>query len=179
LRHNRRGAAEGPVCCAFTGAGFARESRARRDHSRAKLPTIMSNSARRSAGWWIYVWLPVVLCIAVIALESTEIFRVRTITSGPLRRLVELLFGSMPEARWETIHHYLAQERALPGVWIHRPGVVTGVVDDVAAFAFSSRRIFGAPGHGDGSQLRRSGTRRFYRTGRGRPGMCCWIAQAH
>jgi VanZ family protein len=66
----------------------------------------MSNSARRSAGWWIYVWLPVVLCIAVIALESTEIFGSNH-TSGPLRRLVELLFGSMPEARWETIHHYL------------------------------------------------------------------------
>jgi VanZ family protein len=70
----------------------------------------MSNSAKlgkgRGVGWWLCVWLPVVLGVAVIVLESTEMFGANH-TSGPLRRLVEMLFGPISEARWETIHHYV------------------------------------------------------------------------
>ena len=54
----------------------------------------MSNSAKigmgRGVGYWIYVWLPVVLGMAVIMVESTEWFGSNH-TSGPLRRIFEAL----------------------------------------------------------------------------------------
>ena len=69
----------------------------------------MSNSpriARRGVGYWLYVWLPVLLGIAVIMLESTEWFGSNH-TSGPLRRVFEALFGHVSEARWEILHHHI------------------------------------------------------------------------
>ncbi|HXR37476.1 MAG TPA: VanZ family protein [Terracidiphilus sp.] len=62
---------------------------------------------RRAGLWyWIYVWLPVVIGIAIIVLESTEAFG-SDHTSGPLRHIYEALFGPVSNARWETIHHYI------------------------------------------------------------------------
>ena len=66
----------------------------------------MSNSSRRGLWYWIYVWLPVVVGIAVIILESTEWFGSNH-TSRPLRRIFEALFGHISNPRWETIHHYI------------------------------------------------------------------------
>jgi VanZ family protein len=70
----------------------------------------MSNSAQRGlgrgAGYWLYVWLPVLLGIAVIMLESTEWFGSNH-TSGPLRRVVEALFGHLTDARWDVVHHHI------------------------------------------------------------------------
>ena len=66
----------------------------------------MSNSSRRGLWYWIYVWLPVVVGIAVIILESTEWFGSNH-TSRPLRRIFEALFGNISNPRWETIHHYI------------------------------------------------------------------------
>ncbi|HEY1903873.1 MAG TPA: VanZ family protein [Terracidiphilus sp.] len=64
-------------------------------------------SNRRGGFWfWIYVWLPVAIGIAVIVLESTEAFGSNH-TSGPLRRIFEALFGHVSTVRWELIHHYL------------------------------------------------------------------------
>ena len=78
----------------------------------------MSNSARpgkgRGVGYWIYVWLPVVLGIAVITLESTEWFGANH-TSGPLRTIIEALFGRIPNARWEVIHHYIRKSGHFTG----------------------------------------------------------------
>jgi len=56
--------------------------------------------------YWIYVWLPVVVGIAVITTESTEFFGADH-TSGPLRLIYEYIFGHVADARWDIIHHYI------------------------------------------------------------------------
>jgi VanZ family protein len=71
----------------------------------------MSSSPRglkfqRGLRFWISAWLPVVIGIAVIAVESTEYFG-SDHTSGPLRIVFEALFGHVSDARWEHIHHYI------------------------------------------------------------------------
>ena len=66
----------------------------------------MSNSPRRTWWYWVKVWLPVVLGIAVIVIESTEWFGANH-TSGPLRRLFESIFGHVGDEMWETIHHVI------------------------------------------------------------------------
>src|ERR1035437_4736421 len=63
----------------------------------------MSNSAR-GPWFWVKAWLPVLLGIAVIALESTELLGADH-TGGPLRAVYEALFGSVSNGRWEDIHH--------------------------------------------------------------------------
>jgi len=63
-------------------------------------------SRRRGFWYWVYIWLPVALGIAVIVVESTESFG-SDHTSGPLRRLFEALFGAVVDASWELIHHYI------------------------------------------------------------------------
>jgi VanZ family protein len=56
--------------------------------------------------FWISAWLPVLIGIVVIAIESTETFGSNH-TSVPLRRLWEALFGVVTDPRWEVIHHIL------------------------------------------------------------------------
>lgn len=51
-------------------------------------------------------WLPALIGVAVIMLESTETFS-SAHTSGPLRHLWESLFGPVPQARWEDVHHLI------------------------------------------------------------------------
>ena len=66
----------------------------------------MSNSSRGSLRYWISTWLPVVIGIGVIALESTEMFGAEY-TTGPLRRIYQFLFGRVSDSNWEIIHHYV------------------------------------------------------------------------
>ena len=77
----------------------------------------MSNSKRGLKHWagadaprdfryWFSTWLPVLLGIAVIVMESTERFG-SDHTSGPLRWLWQSLFGQVTDPRWEIIHHLL------------------------------------------------------------------------
>jgi VanZ family protein len=66
----------------------------------------MSSNERRTWWFWIKVWLPVAIGIAVIAFESTEFFGADH-TSQPLRVIFEALFGHVGDARWEIIHHYI------------------------------------------------------------------------
>jgi VanZ family protein len=68
----------------------------------------MSNSGRgrRSPGYWIGAWFPVLAGIGVIVLESTPWFG-SDHTSGPLRRVFEIVFGAVSDARWAFIHHYI------------------------------------------------------------------------
>jgi VanZ family protein len=65
----------------------------------------MSNR-RRGVRFWIRVWLPVVLGIAVIAIESTEMMGADH-TSKPLRQLYEAIFGAVSDGRWNVLHHYI------------------------------------------------------------------------
>jgi VanZ family protein len=67
----------------------------------------MWNNRPRSGFWyWVYIWLPVAIGIAVIMVESTESFG-SDHTSEPLRRLFEAIFGRVSPADWEIIHHYI------------------------------------------------------------------------
>ncbi len=66
----------------------------------------MWNRRRDGLAYWVWVWLPVVLGIAAIVVESTEMMGADH-TSDPLRRIYEFLFGHVPWHRWEIIHHYL------------------------------------------------------------------------
>jgi VanZ family protein len=66
---------------------------------------VLSNS-KRGLKYWINVWLPVVLGVAVIMLESTE-FMGADHTSRPLRWLWQAIFGHVSNARWEIIHHLI------------------------------------------------------------------------
>jgi VanZ family protein len=66
----------------------------------------MSNSPTRGTWYWISAWLPVLLGISVIVIESTELFGSNH-TSGPLRSMVEALFGRFTDARWEVVHHHI------------------------------------------------------------------------
>lgn len=55
---------------------------------------------------WLRIWLPVVLWIGVIALESTALFGADK-TSGPLRWLYQSVFGPVSNGQWDVIHHYI------------------------------------------------------------------------
>ena len=65
----------------------------------------MSNS-RRGARFWISAWLPVLIGILVIVIESTE-WLGSDHTDSPLRTLYQAIFGDVSAAQWEIIHHYL------------------------------------------------------------------------
>jgi len=66
----------------------------------------MWSKRREGPQYWIYVWLPVAIGIAIIVIESTEWFGTDH-TSGPLRHIFEFLFGHVSNARWEVIHHVI------------------------------------------------------------------------
>ena len=61
---------------------------------------------RRGAWFWVSAWLPVLLGIAVIFIESTE-WMGADHTSGPLRFLYQAIFGHVTNAQWDIIHHYI------------------------------------------------------------------------
>jgi VanZ family protein len=64
-------------------------------------------SKRRSGLlYWIYVWLPVAIGIAIIVIESTELFGSDN-TSVPLRHIFEAMFGRVSDMNWEIIHHLI------------------------------------------------------------------------
>jgi len=62
----------------------------------------MSSSAR-GPRFWIGAWWPVVVCLGVIALESTEALG-SDHTSGPLRAIFEAIFGTVSDVRWALVH---------------------------------------------------------------------------
>jgi VanZ family protein len=61
---------------------------------------------RRTLGYWVRVWLPVAISVAVICAESTEAFGSNH-TSGPLRWLYEHLIGRVSNGAWDVIHHLI------------------------------------------------------------------------
>jgi VanZ family protein len=64
------------------------------------------SSNRRSLRYWISAWLPVAIGIGIIMIESTE-WLGSNYTSAPLRWLFEFIFGSVADARWEILHHFI------------------------------------------------------------------------
>jgi VanZ family protein len=63
-------------------------------------------SDRRRWQFWVSAWLPVLLGMAMIAVESTEYMGADR-TSGPLRALYQAIFGYVSNAHWNNIHHYI------------------------------------------------------------------------
>ncbi|HEV2645909.1 MAG TPA: VanZ family protein [Acidobacteriaceae bacterium] len=67
----------------------------------------LSSPRENYAGvWWVQVWLPVLLAVLVIAVESTDTFAAQH-TSRWLRPIIERFFGTFKDASWELFHHYL------------------------------------------------------------------------
>lgn len=62
--------------------------------------------ARNGTGFWISAWWPVAVGIAVISVEST-MWMGTDHTSGPLRRIYEMIFGSVSDPSWTEIHRYI------------------------------------------------------------------------
>lgn len=60
----------------------------------------------RGAGYWISAWLPVAIGIATIVLESTAWFGADR-TSGPLRAIIQAIFGPVTDSHWNLIHHLI------------------------------------------------------------------------
>ncbi len=56
--------------------------------------------------FWIVAWWPVIVGMAVIALESTPDLGADH-TTRPLRWLYQALFGPVNDARWAIVHHYV------------------------------------------------------------------------
>jgi VanZ family protein len=56
--------------------------------------------------WFLGVWLPVAIALAVISAESTETFSAAN-TSSWLRPVFESAFGPFKDGNWELLHHYL------------------------------------------------------------------------
>jgi VanZ family protein len=69
----------------------------------------MSSSKLRSSRgieFWANAWLPVILAIVVVAMESTEMMGADH-TTGPLRHFWEWIFGRLSDARWDITHHLI------------------------------------------------------------------------
>jgi VanZ family protein len=62
----------------------------------------MSNNAR-GLKFWVSAWLPVLIAILLVAIESTPTFGSDR-TSGPLRHIWEWLFGPVGDRTWHYIH---------------------------------------------------------------------------
>jgi VanZ family protein len=63
-------------------------------------------SNRHGLTYWLSAWLPVVLGMGVILMESTD-FMGADHTSGPLRWLCETLFGRFNDQVWNLVHHII------------------------------------------------------------------------
>jgi VanZ family protein len=64
------------------------------------------SSSERGARFWFRAWIPVLIGISVIVVESTVWFGADR-TTHPLRFIFEALFGRVSDARWDVIHHYI------------------------------------------------------------------------
>jgi len=62
----------------------------------------MSSSAR-GPRFWVGAWWPVVVCLGLIAMESTEALG-SDHTSGPLRAIFQAVFGPIGDVRWALVH---------------------------------------------------------------------------
>jgi VanZ family protein len=60
----------------------------------------------RDVRFWLSAWLPVLLGILMIAVESTEWLGADK-TVGPLRLLFQAIFGHVGDRQWQIIHQYI------------------------------------------------------------------------
>jgi VanZ family protein len=67
------------------------------------LPT---QPAEPSWQWWFKVWTPAAIAVAIICVESSDLFSSNN-TSGWLRPIVQRLVGPIQDSTWNIFHHYL------------------------------------------------------------------------
>jgi VanZ family protein len=66
-----------------------------------------SRRERSRLGLWVSAWIPVLICIGVIAVESTASFGADR-TSGPIRHFFEfILHHQFSDPSWDNFHHYI------------------------------------------------------------------------
>ena len=65
--------------------------------------SVSAIARRNGPGRLVSAWLPVLICIGVISLESTVAFGADH-TSGPLQRFYEFFFGPVTRSQWWGIH---------------------------------------------------------------------------
>jgi VanZ family protein len=65
----------------------------------------------------ISAWLPALLGVLVIVIESTDMFSSAN-TSGPLRHVWTMFFGSVPNPVWEHIHAVIRKSGHMVGYGI-------------------------------------------------------------
>jgi VanZ family protein len=72
------------------------------------MPAFFPNCPQRTSDrrWWLAAWLPAVVAVLVICVESTQTFGAES-TSNWLRPVFERVFGRFQDANWEQLHHYL------------------------------------------------------------------------
>jgi len=56
--------------------------------------------------WWFKVWTPAAIAVAIICVESSDLFSANH-TSSFLRPIVEGWFGHIQDSAWDLYHHYL------------------------------------------------------------------------
>ncbi len=64
------------------------------------------SSSRRNLTYWVSAWLPVLIGLCIIAMESTEAFG-SDHTSGPLRAIFQAIFGPLSDPSWGLTHHII------------------------------------------------------------------------
>jgi VanZ family protein len=69
-------------------------------------PLPWSSESMQGWRWWMRVWTPVVLAVAIICVESTATFSSQN-TSDFLRPITERIFGAFTDPAWESFHHHL------------------------------------------------------------------------
>jgi VanZ family protein len=94
-------------------------------------PLQRPTTTERDLYWWLNVWAPVILAIAVIGAESTGTFSAEN-TSSLLRPIVERFFGAISDDAWALYHHYLRKTGHFVGygavaftflrAWLHTLG---------------------------------------------------------
>jgi VanZ family protein len=64
------------------------------------------STGRSSLRLFARAWFPVLVCVLVIAAESTPTFGADR-TSGPLQKFFELFLGPFTQPQWWRFHHYV------------------------------------------------------------------------
>lgn len=67
-------------------------------------PTAIARTSRRGLSLFLFTWLPVLVMVTAIAIESTHTFSAAH-TSSWLRTTWQAIFGAVSDERWEVVHH--------------------------------------------------------------------------
>ncbi len=64
------------------------------------------HSSEASWQWWFKVWTPAAFAVAIICVESTNLFSSNN-TGSWLRPIVQQWIGPIQDSTWNIFHHYL------------------------------------------------------------------------